>query len=482
MVTPASNPPVRWFRVDHLAYAMPVLLFAAINLLIPADQIRLPREATGKRYQAGLLFDRGDLTCYALRGLNAQVGRRAGLDDPRTGLPRPAYRIPEADFLAQLDSPPPLRDRYFLDYPHPILYLFQLGWVLQGRDAVHLASPAILDGAHNNIDDHIPRNAGERELWSAFVRVIRFYLVVFLLFTLGMMVLLDVGYGADGLRASPWRLVLPGAMYFCLSRFDVIPALLVGLSLACLGRKRPLVSAFFLAAATVIKVYPCLLAPLMARYLWPQRRPAVLWCLVYGLTLCLGLIPLLLGEDVPSLLAAYRFQILRELDPEFTFYGWVVPESLAIGAAGKLFRFGSLLLVTAALLWTPIPDLVSLLRRGSIFLLYFLSTAGYYSPQWILWLTPLLLPLAPRLRGLMWLILGLDLVSYGVFPGYFALKGAFNQGIVSTDRAGAYLQLAEGVLVYSRFVVTLLLFAVLLVGRARPASEAPALASGGVGA
>jgi len=476
MVSSASAPspgapgPAGWFKLEYLAYLFPILLFVAINLLIPPEQVRLPRGATLKRYVGSLLFDRGDLACYALRGLNAQAGRLAGLVDPQTGLPQPAYSIKEEKYHARLDSPPPPRDRYFLDYPQPILYLFQLGWILQGKDAVHLASTAVLDGAHNNMADHMPRNAEERELWAAVVRVIRFYLVVFLICTLAAMLVLDVGYGVEGLRASPWRMVLPGTLYFCLSRFDIIPALLVGLSLACLGRKRPLASAFLLGAATVIKVYPCLMAPLVARYLWPQMRSVLGWCLVYGLTLLLGLVPLLLGEDWQSLLAAYRFQIFRELDSVFTFYGLIVPENLGVGTVGKVFRFGSLLLVAALLLWTPIPSMLSLLRRGSIFLLYFLSVAGFYSPQWIIWLAPLLLPLASRLPGLTWLIVGLDLVSYGVHPGWYALKAAFQQDVLAPGQAEYYLRLAEEVLVYGRFAVTVLLFGVLIFPAARPPS------------
>jgi hypothetical protein len=49
-------------------------------------------------------------------------------------------------------------------------------------------------------------------------------------------------------------------------------------------------------------------------------------------------------------------------------------------------------------------------------LIVFVSLAVFFSPQWILWLAPLLLPLAPGRRGLIALIVALDLITFFTWP------------------------------------------------------------------
>ena len=92
---------------------------------------------------------------------------------------------------------------------------------------------------------------------------------------LGLVVVLRCGYEpGGGLSSSGLLLLLPAALYFTLNRFDMLPALLTALSLACLGRRWTAASALFLAAATIVKVYPVLLAPLVLRHLLAERRGA----------------------------------------------------------------------------------------------------------------------------------------------------------------------------------------------------------------
>ena len=83
---------------------------------------------------------------------------------------------------------------------------------------------------------------------------------------------------------------------------------------------------------------------------------------------------------------------------------------------GRGFRLGAVALTLAALLVSRPPTLESVLRRGAAVLIVFTSLSVFYSPQWVLWLTPLLLPPAPRQRGLALLIVALDVATLYTFP------------------------------------------------------------------
>src|SRR5262249_40161761 len=84
-----------------------------------------------------------------------------------------------------------------------------------------------------------------------------------------------------------------------------------------------------------------------------------------------------------------------------------------------IFRLGALGVTATALLYTPIPDLTSLLRRSAVLLLVFVSLAVFFSPQWIVWFVPLLAPLVRTDRRLARSVISLDLIMYLTFPIWF---------------------------------------------------------------
>jgi hypothetical protein len=110
--------------------------------------------------------------------------------------------------------------------------------------------------------------------------------------------------------------------------------------------------------------------------------------------------------------------------------------------------------------WTKPIDLESLLRRSAVILIVFVSFQVFYSPQWILWLMPMLVPLAGGQRPLAFLIVGLDLVTYLTFPLVFDSGGS--------PYYGEMIQ----VLVYSRAVLLAGLLGALLIG-SNPKSTLP---------
>ncbi len=435
---------VLWRRVWTLAvrwapFVVPPFYFILIVGLQPRDHMGPPDAAP---WLQSSLYDDYDAAAMALRGLNAARGRMAGATDP------PTPRDPEG-FNQTLDDPrQTLKPRYHLEYPPSALWLFRLGWI--GQTDLNSFPPAILDGDYNAIVQHIPRDKQERHWWNQFRRAMQMNMLLMMLSGLALTTLLRVGYeSAGGLSSSGLLLLLPAALYFTLNRFDIVPALLTALSFACFGRRWTAGSAVFLAAAMMVKVYPALLAPLVLRYLVPDWRRAGIWLLCYiGTTLAL-LLPSLLLEGWPALGESFHFQLTREPMP-FTAYGPLLPLSLAASdALGRTFRLGTLALTIAGLCRTRPPDLASLLRRAAVVLIVFIGLSVTFSPQWILWLAPLCLPLARGNWLLTGLIFALDLATYFTFPVYSPLWGPFAAG--GADRA-----------VYVRFAVLFCLAAMLV--------------------
>jgi hypothetical protein len=435
---------------SRLLRAAPVVvpaLYVAVALAAqPGDRLG-PAPATAWLGQA--FYDDYDFAAMALRGLNDARGRDAGRADEPPGLG-------PAAFSAALDTPAPLAPRYYLEYPHAALLLFRLPFALFPPPADVPA--VVLDGGQWDVVEHAPRDDRERELLRAFRRATRTYLLVMLGCLFALVAVLRAGYEpGGGLSSGGLLLVLPATLYFALNRFDVIPALLTALAFTCLGRRRLVASAVFLAAGTLVKVYPVLLAPLVVRHLAPRLRPtraAAVWSLAYAgaLAAFLGFASWVWGWEAVA--APYRVQLSREPFGPVA-YGTMLPESLAKNdAAGRTFRLGSLVAAAAALCWRPLPRLEDVLRRGAVLVTLFIALAVFFSPQWVVWLTPMVLPLAPRDWRAAALFVALDLVMFLTFP--------VGVGVVAP--------VLGAVLTYSRFALFAALAWALL--RPRPAEGA----------
>jgi hypothetical protein len=81
------------------------------------------------------------------------------------------------------------------------------------------------------------------------------------------------------------------------------------------------------------------------------------------------------------------------------------------------------------------------LRRCLIVLSAFVALATFWSPQWVIWFLPLVIPLAARHRWLAWVAAILDLANYIQFPIIYLLlwdqiplgpKGDLLEGLVWT--------------------------------------------------
>ena len=435
----------RWsLGLSWLSFLVPPAFLAVCWCLQPDDRLGDPdvKPPLGR-----LLYDDYDPACRALRGLNASLGRTAGrLDEPewfKRGVFAQALDLsrsfdpvrPEllavSVFSPQMSCPGNLPwaalyrgshpDRYFLEYPHTALLMFRLAYAAGNRVDPALVPAAVRDGDFHNLVTHEPRDGEEKQLWRHLRRAIRFHAALGTVCLLAMMAVLFWGCEpAERLSNPVWLAVLPATLYFAVHRFDVVPALLTALSLACLARRRVIASGALLATAVMIKVYPVLLAPLILRYLSAERRPLLLWTAAGGVTAAALLAPPLLLSGWEATVAPYRFQLSRA--PEgWTLYGCVLPWFLAEGLLGSAFRNGVALLALLALCWRRPADLTGLRRRGAVVLLLFVSLQVFYSPQWIIWFTPFLVPLAGRNRSVLWLTVALDLLTYNSFPVVFDL-------------------------------------------------------------
>lgn len=449
------------FLVSCLCFLVPLVYLGVLFWLMPADRLVDRRKPDGvDPWVARLLFDDYDAAARALRGLNASLGRTPGLpDDPpwlhdedfrgrmALGPVRPEYLAslavaPQASFpgnlpwaaLFQCTQPDP---PYFLEYPHTALVLFRMGYLFGNEvDPAHVP-PAVRDGRFHNLAQYAPRTDDERQLWRHLRRAIQFYAVLGAVCLLALMVVVRVGYEPGGNLSGPIvLLVLPATLYFSVQRFDVVPALLMALSLFCLGRRWVVASAFFLGAATMVKVYPVLLTPLVLRFLFDRHRPrpALAWALVYGGTIGAFLLPSLLLSGWEATWAPYRWQTSRWPEFGWTFYEWLLPPRLAGNdPLGRWFRQGTVILTVLALMWRRPAGLDGVLRRGAVVLIVFVSLQVFYSAQWIVWYTPLLVPLARRQRAVFWLTLALDLATYNTFPVVFDLNASLEADFLRVE-------------------------------------------------
>src|SRR5262249_32264443 len=343
------------------------------SLLVPLFYLAIvfwlqPTERLGESEKAPWLgrwiYDDYDPAAYALRGLNAALGRKPGRQQD------PATLSPE-DFCEALDSGPQECDSttpYFLEYPHAVLLLFRLGYIV-GNDLKETTVPAaVCNARQHNLVAHFPRTEAERNLWRHLRRAMQLYAVVTTTCLVGLMLTLKWGYrcGTDS-PASVGLLLLPAALYFTACRFDIVPALLSALSLASLGRRWLVASAVLLGAATMVKVYPLLFAPLVVRYLWAQRKDALIWGGAYTTTLAALLLPPLALYGWDATWTPYVFQLSRSRSEGWTLYGYVLPRFLGNDPIlGGLFRMGTLFFTELAVLWSRPRDLSGLLRRAAL--------------------------------------------------------------------------------------------------------------------
>ncbi len=264
-----------------------------------------------------------------------------------------------------------------------------------------------------------------------------------------------------------------------LSRFDLWPAALGAAALAALLAGRARLSAAVLALAAAAKIYPLVLAPVAVAWVWRRhgRREAAVWAALFGAVLLACFVPFLVVA--PDGVAASLARLLsRPLQVEsiaaaaLTAAGAGVEMESSHGSQNIAGTIGVVAGVVhtsvqaAALVWIWLGfaggrmDRERLVRYSAAAVLAFVALGKVLSPQFLIWLVPLV-PLVAGRRGLVAsLLLGGALVLTQL---WFPFR--YWDYALTLDRGIAWLVLARDLVLVAALVV--------LVKEARGAGEEP---------
>lgn len=207
-----------------------------------------------------------------------------------------------------------------------------------------------------------------------------------------------------------------------LSRYDLWPAALVAGALAALLSGRNRLGSGVLGLAVAAKVYPVVLAPLAAVWIWRRRgrREALVAGAVFAAVLAACFVPFLLVAPDGVAASLWR-QLSRPLQIEtlgasvaIVLHGLGAVEAQIVGshgsqnlggAAGTAIGLVHTVVQTAALLalWLAFARGAAtgerLVRYAALALVVFVALGKVLSPQFLVWLLPLV-PLVAGRRGL----------------------------------------------------------------------------------
>jgi hypothetical protein len=264
-----------------------------------------------------------------------------------------------------------------------------------------------------------------------------------------------------------------------LTRFDLWPTALVLAALAALVHERDRLGFGVLGGAVAAKLFPAVLVPLALAYVWRRRgRREALLCLgVLAAVLAVAFLPfLLLAPDglaysfgrqlsrplqIESLAAAFFLAAHHLLGIDLEMRSGHGSQNLAgTGPAVAAVLLSLVQLAVLVWIWLRRPGTAAeLLRWGAAALVAFVSLGKVLSPQFLIWLAPVV-PLVAGRRGLAasGLLAGALVLTQAWFPyRYWELALEFD-GVASA-------------LVLVRDLVLVALLAVLVMDRGRGAGR-----------
>jgi len=232
-----------------------------------------------------------------------------------------------------------------------------------------------------------------------------------------------------------WLFILPSFVYYLINRFDVFPAFLVQLSLFLLLRKKFSWSFAILSLAFLAKGYALFLFPvffvyylnqtnqlkvnlLKNRWLWiiigPTIVMMVIFCLLAGLEN--GLFPYVYQTTRGFAHGSVYVIFLNAL--QFILPGWLFAGLVNLGGLALTFLQMLLPLIVYigyTIFRKYIKSAEGVISWLLLILLLYIQFSVYYSPQWFVWLLPLLVLLARNWREVI-LIVFYDLLNFLLFP------------------------------------------------------------------
>ena len=286
----------------------------------------------------------------------------------------------------------PYRDE-FSEYPQVPTYLFALPYFL------------------------IPGAAGELFGYYLYSTLFSFLMLAFLFGTIALLYKML----PERRRWLAFLMLLPASLYFTVNRFDILPAFLCLISLLLLEQRRWAWSAIVLGIATLTKWYPLLLLPVYLSYDYSTRR-RLNWrmILAFGLTCLVIIAPTLLTGGLDALLVPYRFHGGRGVDiPSLTgLLSFVLERWFHITPTGPwwlgIFTLLQVFIVPFSL-FDRIDTFDKVLHWCILILAPFVLFSRIYSPQWLLWLMPMLILAARTTKDIVGIIF-YDVSTYLAFP------------------------------------------------------------------
>ncbi len=253
---------------------------------------------------------------------------------------------------------------------------------------------------------------------------------------LGALLLLTIWAQVRTVPTRPWDAMLlaasPCVAAAALINWDLLPVALTATGLLAWSRRRPGVAGLLLGLGMAAKLYPVfLLGPLLLLSLRARRMRdfgVALLAFVLG-WLAVNLPVLILAPD--AWLSFWTFNSERSGDFGSLWYVFVlagrpVPELNLV--SGGLFALGCL---AVGLLTVLAPRRPRLGQLAFLVVAAFLMTNKVYSPQYVLWLLPLLVLARPRWRD--WLVFTTGELLYFVAI-WWHLGGLLAPGDGSDDR------------------------------------------------
>jgi hypothetical protein len=229
-------------------------------------------------------------------------------------------------------------------------------------------------------------------------------------------------------KGTAFFLLLPGPFYFAYNRFDIVPSFLTLLSLFYLQRGRRVTAAVWLGTAALAKWYPALLLPAFVSYQFTiTRRLDWKMILAFGITCLVILAPTAAAGGLTAVMLPYVLHSGRGAE-------WVslpilirnVGSWLRVNINPTLLNYSVLAcsVVPAALSgFARIATFDGVLRWALIVVATFTLFSRIWSPQWVLWVLPLMI-LTARTVGDTLCIVAYGILTYVAFPILFDYVGS----------------------------------------------------------
>jgi uncharacterized membrane protein len=224
-----------------------------------------------------------------------------------------------------------------------------------------------------------------------------------------------------GRESLAYLMLLPAPLYFTTNRFDIVASLFVLLAFWYLQKGRDVASGVCLGVAALTKWYPLLLLPSCVSYVYRRDRRFG-WPLVmaFAVTCVAIVLPSLIGAGLRAVLRPYAFHAGRGLEmvslPALLhlyvvqWLGVTVPPRLV-----SILCLGGVLLVVGAGIRARVDSMERVVSWSVVIIASALLLSTVWSPQWMLWLLPLMI-LNARTAGDVLTIVAYGVIAYLVFP------------------------------------------------------------------